>query len=170
VSLRKSTRERRSAISDEYLVYLQHEDGIGLTEDDPMNFCQAMKSSNSQKWIDVMEDEIKYMRDNDIWDLVKLHEGVKPISCKWTFKTKRDSMGNFERYKARLVAKGFTQREDIDYKETFSSVSSKDFSRTIMTLVAHFDLELHQMDVKMMFLIGDINKKIYMVQPENFML
>ena len=40
VSLRRSTRERRSAISNEYLVYLQeHEDDISLTEDDSINFC-----------------------------------------------------------------------------------------------------------------------------------
>ena len=73
-----------------------------------------------------------------------------------------------ERYKARLIAKGFTQKEGIDYKETFSPVSSKDSFRTIMALVAHFDLELHQMDVKTAFLNGDIDETIYMVQPENF--
>jgi len=50
VSLRRSIRERTSAILDEYLVYLQeHEDDISLTEEDPINFYQAMKSSNSQK-------------------------------------------------------------------------------------------------------------------------
>jgi len=60
VSLRRSIRERRSVILDEYLVYLQeHEDDISLTKDDPINFCEAMESSNSQKWIGVMEKEIK---------------------------------------------------------------------------------------------------------------
>jgi len=109
VSLRRSTRERRSVISGEYLMYLQeHEDDISLTEDDSSNFCQAMKSSNSQKWICVMEEEIKSMRDNDVCDIVELPESVKPIGCKWIFKTKRDSVGNIERYKAHLVAKGFT--------------------------------------------------------------
>ena len=73
-----------------------------------------------------------------------------------------------ERYKARIVAKGFTQKEDIDYKETFYPISSKDSFRTIMTLVVHFDLELHQIDVKTVFLNGDIDEMIYMVQPENF--
>ena len=75
--------------------------------------------------------------DNDVWDLVELPKGAKPIGCKWIFKTKRDSKGNIERYKARLVAKGFTQRECIDYKETFSPISSKDSFRTMMVLVAH---------------------------------
>ncbi|RVW37313.1 Retrovirus-related Pol polyprotein from transposon TNT 1-94 [Vitis vinifera] len=72
------------------------------------------------------------------------------------------------RYKARLVAKGFTQKEGIDYKETFSPISSKDSFRIIMALEAHYDLELHQMDVKTAFLNGNIDETIYMVQPENF--
>ena len=108
------------------------------------------------------------MRDNGIWDLVKFPEGAKPIGCKWIFKTKRDSKGNVERYKARLVAKGFAQKEGIDFKETFSPVASNDSFRVIMALVAHYDLELHQMDVKTAFLNGDIDETIYMVQPENF--
>ena len=108
------------------------------------------------------------MKDNDIWDLVPLPKGTKSIGCKWIFMTKRDLKGNVERYKARLVAKGFTQKEGIDYKETFSLMSSKDSFRTIMALVAYFNIELHQMDVKTMFLYGDIGETIYMVQLENF--
>ena len=71
MSLRQSTRERRSAISDDYVVFLQeHEVDIGVVEDDPINFRQAIESSNSQKWIDVMNEEMKSMKDNDVWDLV----------------------------------------------------------------------------------------------------
>ncbi|CAM8934154.1 unnamed protein product [Rhodiola kirilowii] len=109
-----------------------------------------------------MNEEYKSMQDNDVWELVPLPDGVRPIGSKWIFVTKRDSNGNVERYKARLVAKGFTQKEGIDYKETFSPVSSKDSFRTILELVAHFDLELHQMDVKTAFLNGDIEETIYM--------
>jgi len=144
VPLRRFVRERRSSIPNDYIIFLQeHEDDIGLIEDDPINFCHAMRSSNSQNWIDAMKDEMKSIQDNDIWNLVELPKGMKPIGCKWIFKTKRDSKGNVKRYKARLVAKGFTQEEAIDYKETFSPVSSKDSFRTIMALIAHYDLELH---------------------------
>ena len=46
--LRRSTRERRNALPDDYIVFLQeHEVDIGVMEDDPINFRQAMKSSNS---------------------------------------------------------------------------------------------------------------------------
>jgi hypothetical protein len=60
------------------------------------------------------------------------------------------------------MVKGFTQREGINYTETFSPVSCKDPFRIIMTLVEHYDLELHHMDVKTAFLNGDLLKNVYM--------
>ena len=71
-------------------------------------------------------------------------------------------MVNIERFKARLMAKGFTQKKGVDFKEIFSLVSTKDSFRIIMALVAHFDLELHQMDVKTTFLNGDLSETMYM--------
>ena len=108
------------------------------------------------------------MSHNEVWDLVELPHGCKPIGCKWVFKTKRNSKGQIERYKARLVAKCFSQKEGINYKETFSPVSTKDGFRIIMAIVAHFDLELHQMDVKTAFLNGDLYENVYMTQPIGF--
>jgi len=67
-----------------------------------------------------------------------------------------------------LWQRAITQREWIDFKETFSQVSSKDSFRTIMALVAHYNLELHQMDVKTTFLNGNIEETICMVKPKNF--
>jgi hypothetical protein len=34
--------------------------------------------------------------------------------------------------------------------------------------VAHYDLELHQMDVKTVFLNGDVLENVYMAQPKGF--
>ena len=68
------------------------------------------------------------------------------------------------------MAKGFTQREDIDYNETFSPVSCKDSFRIIMALVVHYNLELHQMDVKTTFLNEDLEENVYMAQPKDFVM
>ena len=68
------------------------------------------------------------------------------------------------------MTKGFTQRECIDYKEIFSPVLYKDSFRIIMALEAHYDLELHQMDVKMTFLNGDLEENVYMAQPKGFVM
>ena len=84
------------------------------------------------------------------------------------FKTKRNAKGHVKRYKARLVAKDYSQREGIDFQETFSPVSTKDSLCIIMAIVAHFDLELHQMDVRTTFLNGDLIEDVYMSQPTGF--
>ena len=74
VPLRRSIRERTTTIPDDYIAYLQkHEFDTGL-EDDSISFSQAKKSVNSQKWIEAMKDEMKSMKDNDVWDLVELPE------------------------------------------------------------------------------------------------
>jgi hypothetical protein len=68
------------------------------------------------------------------------------------------------------MTKGFTQREGIDYNETFSPVSSKNSFRIIMSLVAHYDLELHQIDVKTSFFNGDIYENVHMIQSKCFIV
>jgi hypothetical protein len=167
-TLRKSTRPKRSAIPDDYVVYLQESDYNIGAENDPKSFSQAMSCKESELWYDAMKEEMNSIKSNEVWDLVELPNGAKAIGCKWVFKTKKDSLGNIERYKARLVAKGFTQKEGIDYTETFSHVSKKDSLHVIMALVAHFDLELQQMDVKRAFLNGDLEEEVYMKQLEGF--
>ena len=62
------------------------------------------------------------------------------------------------------------QREGIDYNKIFSLVSCKDSFRIIMALVAHYDLELHQMDVKTAFLNRDLEENVYMAQPKGFVV
>ena len=61
VALRRSQRQRRSAISDDYMVYLQESDfDIGIDKD-PVSFSQAINSPNSSKWVEAMKDELKSM-------------------------------------------------------------------------------------------------------------
>jgi hypothetical protein len=102
--------------------------------------------------------------------LVEIPKVAKTVGCKWVYKIKRDSRGNIEKYKARLVAKGYTQIKEVDYNKTFSPVSCKDSFRIIMALVAHFDLELHQMDVNTAFLNGELEEDVYMKQSKGFVV
>jgi hypothetical protein len=60
------------------------------------------------------------------------------------------------------------QREVIYYNKIFSPVSCKDFFRIIMMLVAHYDLELHQINVRTTFLNRDLLENVYMSQPKGF--
>jgi hypothetical protein len=70
-------------------------------------------------WTEAMEDEMRSLSANQVWKLEEIPKWAKTVGCKWVYKIKRDSKGNIDRFKARLMAKGFTQREVIDYNETF---------------------------------------------------
>ena len=73
MSFRRSTREKRNTIPDDYFVSLQrHEVNIGMMDDDLIRFHHAMESSNSQRWIDAMNKVMKTIKDNDIWYLFSL--------------------------------------------------------------------------------------------------
>ena len=73
-----------------------------------------------------------------------------------------------ETFKARLVAKGYTQKEVIDYEETFSSVAMLKSIRILLSIAAYLDFEIWQMDVKTAFLNANLEEDIYMQQPEEF--
>jgi len=92
----------------------------------------------------------------------------KSLDVDGSLKPRKTHRDNIERHKVKLIAKGFTQREGIDYTKTFSPVSKKNSFRVIMTLIAHFDFKLHQIDVKMTFLNGHLEEDVYMKQLEGF--
>jgi hypothetical protein len=68
------------------------------------------------------------------------------------------------RYKARLVAKDFSQIPGIDYTDVYSPVGKHSSIHTFLSLVAIYNYELEQLDVKTAFLHGDLEEDIYMDQ------
>ena len=69
----------RSAIPEDYKVYECEEFQM---KGDPTSFEEAMRSAHSSKWLEVMEDEMKSMKTNDIWDLETIPKGAKTVGCK----------------------------------------------------------------------------------------
>ena len=87
---------------------------------------------------------------------------MRTVGCKWVYR-KKEGIPEVEaaRFKARLVAKGFSQKERIDYNDIFSPVVKHSSIRVLLALVAQFDLELQQLDVKTAFLHGDLRDNLY---------
>lgn len=100
---------------------------------EPLSYQEAVKNS---RWIKAIQYEIKALQDNHTWDLVSLSPGKIPIGCRWVYKVKLKSNGEIKRFKTRLVAKGYTQKEGLDFHETFSSVVKMTAVRTVLSLAA----------------------------------
>ncbi|KAL2235828.1 UNVERIFIED_CONTAM: Retrovirus-related Pol polyprotein from transposon TNT 1-94 [Sesamum indicum] len=154
-------RERRipSRLKDYHLA-------LNVENLEPSTYEEALESTNSKEWITAMNEEIKALKENNTWVLVSKPKNASIVDCKWVFKIKEEN--NVKRFKARLVAKGFTQKEGIDFTEIFSPVVKFTTVRILLALVAHFDWELKQMDVKTAFLHGNLDEQIYMSQPHGF--
>ena len=92
------------------------------------------------------------------------------VTSKWIYKVKFSADGNIEKCKARFVARGFSQKEGIDYDETFAPVARYNSIRVIISLASVLGWKLHQMDVKTAFLNGQIEEEVYIEQPKGFEL
>jgi histone deacetylase 1/2 len=89
------------------------------------------------------------------------------IKCKWVFRVKRTAQGA-PFFKARLVAKGYSQKEGVDFFETWAPTAKQTTARCILHLAASRDLEVHAMDVDQAFLQGDLDETIYMEPAPGF--
>jgi Reverse transcriptase (RNA-dependent DNA polymerase) len=118
-----------------------------------------------------MESEYDSLHRHKTWTLVPRPADRKVIPCKWVFKEKvikSDTSADALKYKSILVAKGYTQTCGLEYEETFAPVARFTSIRILLALVAHLNLELHQMYVVNAFLNGELDETIYMKQPDGF--
>ena len=76
---RRSQRVNKSAVPAVYEVYNTDEFQM---EDDPTSFEEAMRSDHSSKWLEAMEDEMKSMNANIVWDLEIIPKRAKTVGCK----------------------------------------------------------------------------------------
>ena len=163
VPLRRSIRDRQPSTrysTDEYVL---------LTDGgEPECYAEAMEDENKKEWVDAMQDEMKSLHENNTFELVKLPKGKRALKNRWVYRVKQEEHTSQPRYKARLVIKGFSQKKGIDFDEIFSPVVKMSSIRVVLGLAASLDLEVEQMDVKTAFLHGDLDKEIYMEQPEGF--
>ena len=105
------------------------------SESDPATFEKSMANVDSTHWVKAMKAKMESMDSNKVWDLVETPTNIKLIGCKWVYKRKRRFDRKVEMFKARLVGKGFTQKEGIDYEETFSPVAILKSIRILLSIV-----------------------------------
>ncbi|GKA38759.1 retrovirus-related pol polyprotein from transposon TNT 1-94 [Tanacetum coccineum] len=136
-----------------------------LTSVEPKSFKQAMTKPS---WIDAMQEEIYEFERQQVWEFVPCLDKVLLIKLKWIYKVKTDEFGGVLKNKARLIAQGFRQEEGINFEESCTPVARIEAIRIFIENVAHKNMTINQMDIKMAFLDGELEEKAYVSQPEGF--
>nr|GEW78788.1 retrovirus-related Pol polyprotein from transposon TNT 1-94 [Tanacetum cinerariifolium] len=136
-----------------------------LTSVEPKMYKEALTQSC---WIEAMQEELNEFERLEVWELVPRPDKVMMITLKWIYKVKLDKLGGILKNKARLVTRGYRQEEGIDFEESFALVSRLEAIWIFLTYVAHKNMVVYQMDVKTMFLNGNLRDEVYVSQPNGF--
>ncbi|KAJ1571692.1 hypothetical protein NDA11_000802 [Ustilago hordei] len=127
---------------------------------------EAMDGEDAQLWKEAIRKELEGLEAMGTWEVVHQPPGVPLVDSKVVLRLKLDADGVPVKHKARLVARGFTQREGIDYQETFSPVAPLGAIRAILALAVQNNWEVHALDITMAYLNSTLKEAIYMKPPE----
>lgn len=158
----RSTRGRQPIRYEDYDMSL-----LIQGSSDPISYEDAISSSNCMEWQTSMQKEYDALIRNGVWRLVDRPKGHNVVKCKWVFKTKYDNAGK-DKFRARLVARGFSQKQGVDYDDTFSPVVRHSTMRVLFALANDSDMNIEHLDVETAFLNSDLKEHIFMEQPEGF--
>ena len=129
----------------------------------PLTYQEAVNGVDAERWKQAMDEEINTLKANDSFVIAKIPDGKKAVGGKWVYTIKGDPDNPV--YKARYVAKGYSQKQGIDYSETFSPTARMESVRTLMQLAIQNKWKLHQMDVKGAYLHAPIKSDVFVQQP-----
>ncbi|RVW57668.1 Retrovirus-related Pol polyprotein from transposon RE2 [Vitis vinifera] len=171
IAIRKGTRSTRNPhpiynflsyhrLSSPYSAFVSAISSVSL----PKSTHEALSHPG---WRQAMVDEMDALHSNGTWDLVVLPSGKSTVGV-WVYTVKVGPDGQVDRLKARLVAKGYTQVYGSDYGDTFSPVAKIASVRLLLSMAAMCSWPLYQLDIKNVFLHGDLAEEVYMEQPPGF--
>ena len=155
------------------VAFMEHDEDFATIEivdkdEVPITYDEAMSCQHASAWLDSIADEYNSLITNGTWELVDREKWMRVIPCKWVFKIKTDENGNPVRFKSRLVAGGHRQIYGEDHFETFAPVSRYVTLKILLSIAAHRDWTVLQIDVTTAFLHGLVDADVYMTQPEGF--
>ncbi|CAI7845949.1 unnamed protein product, partial [Closterium sp. NIES-54] len=133
----------------------------------PRSYAEAIEGPYSSQWQAAMDAEMASWKSTGTYvDEVPLR-GANIVSGMWIFRVKRPP-GSPPVFKARYVARGFSQRQGVDYFQTFSPTPKMTTVRVLLHVAAQRDYELHSLDFSTAFLQGSLHEEIWLRRPPGF--
>ena len=124
------------------------------------SYWEVMCCEDTNSWLEAMVMEMESQQKAGTFVEVPRLKGENILECRWVFAYKITVDGKSPLYKAWLVAKGFGQHPGEDFNEMFAPTLHKPSLLTLFAVAAHEDVEINQMDVKTVFLHGDLEEEI----------
>ncbi|CAI7752901.1 unnamed protein product, partial [Closterium sp. NIES-53] len=133
----------------------------------PRSYAEVIEGPYPSQWQSAMDAEMASWKSTGTYvDEVPPPE-ANIVSGMWIFRVKRPP-GSPPVFKARYVARGFSQRQGVDYFQTFSPTPKMTTLRVLLHVAAQRDYELHSLDFSTAFLQGSLHEEIWLRHPPGF--
>ncbi|CAI7787813.1 unnamed protein product [Closterium sp. NIES-54] len=130
----------------------------------PRSYAEAITGRYSSQWQTAMDAEMASLKSTGTYINAVPPSGANIVDGMWIFRVKRPP-GSPPFFKARYVARGFTQRQGVDYFQTFSPNLKMTTLRVLLHVTAQRDYELHSLDFSTAFLQGSLHEEIWLRRP-----
>ncbi|CAI7752065.1 unnamed protein product [Closterium sp. NIES-54] len=130
----------------------------------PRSYAEAIEGPYSSQWQAAMDAEMASWKSTGTYVDEVPPPGANIVSGMWIFRVKRPP-GSPPVFKACYVARGFSQRQGVDYFQTFSPTLKMTTLRVLLHVAAQRDYELHSLDFSTAFLQGSLHEEIWLCRP-----
>jgi len=137
----------------------------GLTVDNPGFYRDVLNISLNNQWKEAILQEYTSLIENSSFTPVINSNGMKPIGCRWVYKTKRSLNGRI-RYKTCLEIKGYEQIYSVDCDKTYVPVGKLITLRYLLSFIEQNRYKIDHLDIVTGFYNPEIDTKVYMQLPE----
>ncbi|CAI5940015.1 unnamed protein product [Closterium sp. NIES-65] len=133
----------------------------------PRSYAEVIEGPYSSQWQSAMDAEMASWKSIGTYVDEVPPPGANIVSGMWIFRVKRPS-GSPPVFKARYVARGFSQRQGVDYFQTFFPTPKMTTLWVLLHIAAQRDYELHSLDFSTAFLQGSLHEEIWLRRPPGF--
>ncbi|CAI7909530.1 unnamed protein product [Closterium sp. NIES-54] len=133
----------------------------------PRSYAEAIEGPYSSQWQAAMDAKMASWKSTGTYVDEVPPSGANIVSGMWIFRVKRPP-GSPPAFKARYVARGFSQRQRVDFFQTFSPTLKMTTLRVMLHVAAQRDYELHSLDFSTAFVQGSLHEEIWLRRPPCF--
>ncbi|CAI7895503.1 unnamed protein product, partial [Closterium sp. NIES-53] len=133
----------------------------------PRSYAESIEGPYSSHWQAAMDTKMASWKSTSTYIDEVPPPGANIVSGMCIFKVKWPP-GSSPVFKVRYISRGFSQRQGVDFFQTFSPTPKMTTLRVLLHVAAQRDYELHSLDFSTAFLQGSLHEEIWLRRPPSF--